>query len=127
VEIPIEKTLLPTTVNEVLLLNRISELHRDRLLNRNSFDFSIPNKDEYTVDINQHTLYLACDVSAAEDWRGIEITARGSGFKDDKANLFHRTYVDKEVFATGTPQYVANWLGKLHEHLIHTLAKHLSK
>ena len=126
-EQPIEKLLRPTTVNEVLLLNRINELHRDRLLGRSSFDFYPPAKDDFVVDFHQHVLYMAGEALAEEDWRGFTVTAKGSGFANDKSNLFFRQYVDKEEFRTGTDWYVADMLGHLHDKLIRSLAKHIQE
>lgn len=126
---PIEETLTPTTVNEVLLLNRIRQLHRDRIMNRNSFDFNpITAKDDFdfVVSPHQHTLYLAAEAAVDQDWKGFNLTARSGNFKDDKLNVGYKQFVDKSVLDGMWNKYqVVNLLGQLHEKLIYSLAKHI--
>lgn len=79
---PIEQTLRPETVNELMLIERINELHRLAYLGRGPSPYSVgdPNKDSIELAAIAPTLRLAGGFRANVEHHGdLRIEARSHG------------------------------------------------
>jgi len=118
----IETGFIPTTVNEVLLLERIHQLRIESYKHR-SYDFDPVVSNDDMMPVRQITpiLYLAADLKAG--WQNdrryhIDAVAR----LPDKQSLHIGHYLSEEMLSQWTPRAAAQELGKLHLAAIKNIA-----
>lgn len=120
---PIEDTIQPETLNEVLLVNRIRQLHRaawESGRHPYSWASADPNETPMMVKMITPTLRLAAHSEASLDIpRGLRIEARTEGpRKFGVAN-----YISAEELAQTPPHREAQMLTEVHKRVLHSAAQ----
>lgn len=122
---PIEQTLQPETVNEMILIERIRQLKRQMYVSgRDPYSLSPdPNEIEIKLDEFHPTLTLAASVKADEDPNHpTSLRVHATSFNGSRS-IGHAYYVGAETLASLSPYQAANMLGDLHKKTIRDLAE----
>lgn len=123
---PIENTLRPETVNEVLLLNRIRELQIKLYEKRaEPFDLMSPVPVEVSVPFPvPHDLRLMARWEAGwEECRGLHVRGQATG----KDGFGVGYYVSEQMLRHSSLEFRAQILGEEHQRVIRQLAKFVEK